>query len=718
MSEWAAQEIPAVPAPGTVTLVEGTAFCVCAASGDISRGGTDGLFYRDTRLVSRWELRVDDRLLEPVAVIPADPFSATFLGRGLPRPGKAESSLLVTRARYVGGGMREDIVVHNMSREPAGLRLALAVDSDLADLFDVKAGLIKERGQRSVKVGDGCLAISASLPDRERGVQVSARDALATPGILSFHIAVPARGTWETTVLAQPVIDGEVLPPRFPAHRPVQYADPARLLQAWERESPIVRTQHNGLAKALWRSRSDLGSLRIFDEAHPDRPPSIAAGAPWFMTIFGRDSLISSWMALPVDRSLALGSVLTLADLQGECVDPLNEEEPGKIMHELRNGVDAGILHSRPRGAAYYGSVDATPLFLMVLGELRRWGLHNEEVDRLRPHADRAIKWIEEYGDLDGDGFVEYERKTDRGLVNQGWKDSYDGVNFADGTIAQPPIALVEVQGYVYAAYLAMYHFALEKGETALARRYLDRSTELKRAFNEAFWLPDRGWYAEGLDHDKRPIDALTSNMGHCLLCGIVDVDKAQAVADHLMSPEMFTGWGVRTLGCTMGAYNPMSYHNGSVWPHDNAMIAAGLMRYGFVQQAQRIAMGLIDAASAYDGRLPELFCGFDRSEYPRPIPYPTSCSPQAWAAASPVHLLRTLLRFDPWIPYRKAWLAPVLPPGFGELRIERFTLFGSQVEIRVSGGHTEVSGWPEEIELIQEARPPLTSVTPSGVAL
>ncbi|MCW2904804.1 MAG: sle [Streptosporangiaceae bacterium] len=717
MSEWAAQEIPSVPAPGTVTLVEGTAFCVCAATGDISRGGTDGLFYSDTRLVSRWELRVDDRLLEPVAVIPADPFSATFLGRGLPRPGKAESSLLVTRARYVGAGMREDIAVHNMSNEPAGLRLSLYIDSDLADLFDVKAGLIKERGERSVEVGDGSLAISASLTDRQRGVRVSARDAMATPGTLSFHVAVPARGTWQTTVLAQPIIDGHELPPRFPPHRPIEHADPARRLHIWEKERPVVYTQHTGLAKALERSQSDLGSLRIFDEGHSDRPPSVAAGAPWFMTIFGRDSLISSWMALPIDRSLALGTVLTLADLQGECVDPLNEEEPGKIMHELRHGVDAGILHSRPRGAAYYGSVDATPLFVMVLGELRRWGLHDAEVSRLRPHADRAMQWIDEYGDLDGDGFVEYQRKTDRGLINQGWKDSYDGVNFADGTLPQSPIALCEVQGYVYAAFLAMSHFAREQDDIALAKRYLARASELKHAFNETFWLPDRGWYAEGLDRDKRPIDALASNMGHCLLCGIVDVDKAGAVADWLMSPEMFTGWGIRTLASTMGAYNPMSYHNGSVWPHDNAMIAGGLMRYGFVEQAQRVAMSLLDAACAFDGRLPELFCGFDRSEFPRPVPYPTSCCPQAWAAASPVHLLRTLLRFDPWIPYKKAWIAPALPPGFGELRIERFTLAGSQVSIEVSGGRLEISGWPKRIELIREARPPLGRVTPSGDA-
>jgi glycogen debranching enzyme len=713
MTDWAAQEMPAALTSGSVTLVEGTAFCVCGSSGDMVPGGTDGVFYRDTRLISRWELLVDDAPLEPLTVMPADPFSATFVGRGAPRPGRAESSLLVTRARYIGVGMREDLTVHNLSREPAGLTLALLTDGDLADLFDVKSGRLKVRGERSITVDDNGITVTMTLFDHRRGVRVSAHGATAATDGLHFRVAVPARGTWCTTLLAQPVIDGDVLPPRFPPHRPIEHADPKRRLHAWEDESPAISTQHTGLERTLARSRADLGSLRIFDEGHSHRPPSVAAGAPWFMTIFGRDSLITSWMALPLDSSLALGTLLTLADLQGERVDPLTEEEPGKIMHELRRGVDAGVLHGEPRGAAYYGSVDATPLFVVLLGELRRWGLHPREANRLQRHADRALEWIERYGDLDGDGFVEYERKTDRGLANQGWKDSYDGINFADGTLAQAPIALAEVQGYVHMAYIAKSHIARDKGDTTTARRYAERAAALRHAFNERFWLADRGWYAVGLDRDKRPIDALASNMGHCLLCGIIDTDKVEAVADHLMSPEMFSGWGVRTLASSMGAYNPMSYHNGSIWPHDNAIIAAGLMRYGFVEYAQRVIMSTLDAAAAFDGRLPELFCGFDRSDFPRPVPYPTSCAPQAWAAASPLYMLRTLLRLDPWVPYRKVWLSPALPPCLGDLQIRRLSLDGHQVSMEVSGGQVEVGGWPEGIELIPEARPPLTAVDP-----
>jgi glycogen debranching enzyme len=308
------------------------------------------------------------------------------------------------------------------------------------------------------------------------------------------------------------------------------------------------------------------------------------------------------------------------------------------------------------------------------------------------------------YGDRDGDGFVEYERATDRGLQNQGWKDSWDGITFADGRLPEAPIALCEVQGYVYAAYRARAALAREAGDEQTAEQWCDRAAALKSAFNERFWLPDRGWYALALDRDKRPVDACASNMGHCLWSGIVDDDRAARVAGHLLSPEMFTGWGVRTLSSAMGAYDPVSYHNGSVWPHDNAIVVAGLMRYGFVEEAQRIAEALLQTAGHFGGRLPELFCGFDRSEYPEPVPYPTSCSPQAWAAATPVQLVRTLLRFDPWLPERKVWVAPVLPEAFTPLRVTGLALGPRRIELEASDGRPAVvRGLPAGVEVITE---------------
>jgi glycogen debranching enzyme len=466
-----------------------------------------------------------------------------------------------------------------------------------------------------------------------------------------------------------------------------------------------VRTSEPGLAAALTRSIEDLGALRIFDPAHPERA-TVAAGAPWFMAVFGRDSLLTAWMLMPLDVTLAIGTLQTLADHQGVRVDPTTEEEPGRILHEVRFGSATDFaLGGR---SIYYGTADATPLFVMLLAELSRWGGCTETVQALLPHADRALAWIDDFGDLDGDGFVEYQRKTDRGLVNQGWKDSWDGVNFATGAIAESPIALAEVQGYTYAAYRGRSYLARDVGDDAGFRYWTARADDLKRAFNETFWLRDKGWYALGLDRDKRPIDSLTSNIGHCLWTGIVDDDKAPLVADCLLSEDMFSGWGIRTLARSMGAYNPLSYHNGSVWPHDNAICAAGLMRYGFVHHAQRVITAVLDAAQHFDHRLPELFCGFGRDEFHQPIPYPTSCSPQAWAAAAPLLFLRSLLRFDPRLPDGQVHCAPQVPVDYLPLRVSGLRVGGARLAIDVRApGDWSVSGLDGSgIELVEPVVP------------
>ncbi|HEX3946798.1 MAG TPA: amylo-alpha-1,6-glucosidase, partial [Acidimicrobiales bacterium] len=298
-----------------------------------------------------------------------------------------------------------------------------------------------------------------------------------------------------------------------------------------------------------------------------------------------------------------------------------------------------------------------------------------------------------------------------RGLANQGWKDSWDGIRYADGRVAEAPIALCEVQAYVYSAYLARAHFANEAGDQVVYARYRQKAADLKTAFNRDFWLEERGWFAVGLDAEKRPIDSLTSNIGHCLWTGIVEEDKAHAVAAHLLGPDLSTGWGIRTLASSMAGYNPVSYHCGSVWPHDTAIAAAGLARYGFQEGAQRLVMSLFDAAAAQGGRLPELYSGLDRRELPLPVGYPTSCSPQAWSAASPLLCLRTLLRLDPWVPYGKTWLAPMVPPEIGHLRVEGIPLAGSRVDVTVEDGRVTVDGMPEGIELVQTPRHPVTAV-------
>jgi glycogen debranching enzyme len=711
MGPWTPESEPVTTAGGAVTIVEGSSFCISAPSGDLGVPGPHGVFFRDTRILSRWDLSIDGEPPEPLAAMTPDPYRATFLARVPRRAARSDTNLLVQRERRVGNGLREELVLRNPAGEPAACTVIVRVDADFADLFEVKEGRVRPRAERTLQAQGERLLLDQRWRGNHRGAVVEAPGATVLEGgTISYTVVVPARGQWSTSLLVRPVVNGEDVDPAFPLDRPLADSVPARRLERWQQSTPMATTGNDALQRTLDRTQKDLGALRIFD---PDDPSLavIAAGAPWFMALFGRDSLLSSYMALPLDPTLALGTMQTLARMQGTKVDPRTEEQPGRILHETRLGADFPLSHGG--GSIYYGTVDATPLFVMLLGELRRWSIASEQVDALLPHADRALAWIERYGDRDGDGFVEYQRSTEVGLVNQGWKDSWDGVNFADGRLAETPIALCEVQAYVYAAYVARSHFADLAGDDAATQHWADKADAIKAAFNEQFWVPDRGWFAVALDGQKRQVDALTSNIGHCLWTGIVDDDKAARVAEQLMSPEMFTGWGVRTLASSMGRFNPMSYHNGSVWPHDSVLVATGLMRYGFVDEAQRIGTGLLDAATHFGGRLPELFCGFDRSEYPSPVPYPTSCSPQAWAAATPIQVMRMLLRLEPRMPRDKVWFAPAWPARYGPVRVHDLPLGGRRVTLVIDGDRAELEGLPDGVEVIREPRPPVEPARP-----
>ncbi|MHB1583205.1 MAG: amylo-alpha-1,6-glucosidase [Acidimicrobiales bacterium] len=689
---------------GSVTLVEGTSFSIASPGGDIEPGAIDGLFFEDTRFVSTWRIRLDEEMPQVLAVIPRHPFAATFVARGRPNPGDADSTLLLQRTRYVGNGMREDLAVHNLSQETAACTITFELDADFANVFEVKEARVRERGHRSVEVKRSTMSFVYQLHGASRGLSVRFPvEARVVPGLATMDVVVPPGGEWRASLAFRLSVDDEMVELRYRGEDPEKHSVPARRLRAWEKQAPRVRCADKALETTFLQSERDLGALRIFDPEHPDRSV-IAAGAPWFMTLFGRDSLITSLMTLDVDPSTAAGTLRTLARTQGVRVDGLTEEEPGKILHEMRRGLTSAS--NTRAGSIYYGSIDSTPLFVLTLGALHRWGAPEGIIDELLPHADRALEWIERYGDRDGDGFVEYQRATERGLLNQGWKDSFDAISFASGRLGESPIALCEVQGYVYAAYLARADIAAELGDASVAREWRDRAEELKRAFNDRFWLDERGYFALGLDGEKRPIDSLTSNIGHCLWSGIADTDKAERVAEHLCGPEMFNGWGIRTLATSMKRYNPVSYHNGSVWPHDSAICAAGLARYGFFDRAQRITVGLLEAASAFGGRLPELFCGFDRDAFPTPVPYPSSCSPQAWASATPFLLLRTtLLGLDPSIPDGTLTCSPHVPAAYGDLSVENLYLAQGRISIEAAGEVGKVSGLPEGIELVADRR-------------
>ncbi|MGH3400678.1 MAG: amylo-alpha-1,6-glucosidase [Streptosporangiaceae bacterium] len=686
------------------TLIEGSTFCISEPGGDILPGRPQGLFVRDTRVLSRWELTVDGKEPQPLSSEHDEPSSATFLARMPPRAGRADSMLLVVRRRYIGDGMREDITLRNTAARTVRCELEVAADADFADLFEVK-GRSKPRQAASVHAADSRLVITSGRRDRDQKLVIDPDgDPAITDGSLTWRLTIPGHSERTVSIEAVPVNDGVPMTLRYPRGKKIRRAIPAKRLRKWRRRGPQVRTADPALAAVLDRSIEDLGGLRIFDPEHPARPV-VAAGAPWFMALFGRDSLLTAWMLLPWDAGLAAGTLQTLATWQGKDTDAASEEEPGRILHEVRFGPASAVALGGRK--AYYGTADATPLFVMLLGELQRWGYKASVVDALIPHADRALEWIERYGDADGDGFVEYCRKANHGLANQGWKDSWDGINFADGKIAEPPIALAEVQAYVYAAYLARADLAWNCGDSSTARLWRKKAKQLKRAFNEQFWLPDRGWFAVGLDRDKRPIDSLTSNIGHCLWTGIVDNDKAAAVARHLMSDDMFSGWGIRTLAESMAAYNPMSYHNGSVWPHDNAICAAGLMRYGYVEPAQRVAEAILDTAEHFGYRLPELFCGFSQQDFGTPVPYPTSCSPQAWAAAAPLLMVHTLLRFAPEMPASKLWCAPAMPERYLPMRVGGLSLAKSRAAVEMWPTGWEITGLEEtSVEVIPTRRP------------
>ncbi|WP_091465237.1 amylo-alpha-1,6-glucosidase [Paenarthrobacter nitroguajacolicus] len=706
MTAWNADPEAGTSEFGAVTVVEGSSFCISGHTGDIHGGGAQGAYYQDTRIVSRWILRINGAFREPLVARNPTAFQAEFVGRALSADGRFDSPLVVQHQRHVGSGLRDDITIRNYSGQTATCGIDLQIDADLADLFDVKGGRTGKAGTAVKTVHKKELHIESGHPNGERrGVAFRASGGKPTEEGLIFHVSIPARSQWTTSVIAVPLTNGKRPSEPFTETMPLHHTPGVRRHVAWEEHVPRISVADANVEEVLERSQRDLGSLRIFDPQHPGRT-AVAAGAPWFMALFGRDSLLASYMSLMVDPGLAAGTLQTLAELQGSKVDVDSEEEPGRMPHEVRLGVTAGLALG---GTAYYGTADATPLFVSTLSELSRWGLSGDIIESLLPNADRAITWMEDYGDRDGDGFIEYQRPNQHGLVNQGWKDSWDGINFADGTMAETPIALAEVQAYAYAAYVGRALLARSAGDNAVERRCADRAAALKEAFNDKFWLPDKGYFALALDKDKKAVDSCASNMGHCLWVGIVDEDKAPMVAERLMSPEMFTGWGIRTLASDMGAYNPVSYHNGSVWPHDTALAATGLMRYGFVKEASRVASGLFDAAEHFGGQLPELFCGFDRADFSQPVPYPTACSPQAWAAAAPIQLARILLRFDPDFTRNVLHLAPILPDSLGEFRADNVLLGRSRITIQASGSSGTVTGLPAGLELRSDPRPPLT---------
>ncbi|MEO6469230.1 MAG: glycogen debranching N-terminal domain-containing protein [Acidimicrobiia bacterium] len=635
-----AADVPASK-PRDVTLVDGRTFAISDVAGDMW-DVTHGLMHDDLRHLSEFTVRTPGREIEVLTGTTVSPFSGAFVQRLRLDHEPEGAALLMVRRRWIGDGLREDIELTNPTGTAVVVDLTLRVGADFAHLFDVKAGYGGEPGAL-VPDGDAWRIVAPNDTHTGSRVECHPRPDLVdlAIGTLVWRVDLAPRASVGLCLTVEPIVDDVRADIQFPCTMRPNDAIPLRRLHSWRESIPRLQSRDTRLRTAFDQALADLASLHIVDDAHPDRV-LVAAGAPWFMTVFGRDSLLTAWMTLPFDASLARGVLLTLADLQGTIDDPTADEEPGKILHELRRHGGGGPFATRSR---YYGTVDATPLFVMLAAEAWRWGaLTALDLQALGPAVDRALDWLDRF--LDDERFVSYARREASGLSNQGWKDSWDGISSAGGEIPSAPISLVEVQGYTFAALVGGADLAgpmeLRHDRPALLRR----ARRFRDQFNAAFW-DERGYYVLGLDGSGRPIDALTSNPGHALWAGIADPEGANRYLDLVMGADLWSGWGVRTLGEAMNRYHPLSYHNGSVWPHDTAIVAAGAARYGRWDVVDALVDGALAAASHFAGRPPELFAGLSRTSVPVPVPYPSSCSPQAWSSASILLHVRSMVGLD-----------------------------------------------------------------------
>ncbi len=632
-----------------LTILDGSTFVVSDDIGDIG-SGAEGVFADDTRMLSRCRFVVDGEsplLLTSKAV---DYFSAMHYLRNAPSPRIPQDTLSVSRERFVAEAITEHVVLSNEGMEKLSFAVDLELGADFADIISVKAHdfafgdpdeaspLPTER----VCAADGPASLTVSDDDGYRTTIRFSQPFETTARGARFTVALEPHDRWELTfdVSFGPTAPGE------PLSRGRAFGTERQrvrdTLAAWKLRIPQLSGPALELRSVYDRSIADLASLRLRGIEGIGELP--AAGMPWFMTVFGRDTLITSLQTLVFGPELAVGALRSLAALQAVADDPAKDAEPGKILHELRRGKAATTWFP-----VYYGSVDATPLFLILLSEVWRWTGDAALVRELEPAARAALSWIDDHGDRDGDGFIEYQRRTERGLANQSWKDSGDSQRFRDGRLAKTPIAPAEVQGYAYDARIRMAELADNVWhDAALATELRDRADSLRARFDEAFWVEERQVYALALDGDKDQVDSLCSNLGHLLWSGIVPSHRLEAIASALAGPDLWTGWGVRTMGRREAAYNPLSYHNGTVWPHDTALAAWGLARNGFTDLSHTFGHSLIEAAATLDYSLPEVFAGYARSETAFPVAYPTAARPQAWAAGAPVLCLTLLLGLQP----------------------------------------------------------------------
>jgi glycogen debranching enzyme len=713
-------------------------YLVGESQSDGSGERATGLYARDTRFLDSWDLRINGVPLEPLDARVLGPDRAVVVGANGPLAADGVEitepvrplTIAVEQDVELGADLRVRIRLGNFSGHALPLTVSLEVGGDFRDIFDIRGFPRHLRGgvylpsiwqDNALTLGftDRCGATAGLLvrfseppsltipspaedePEAEPIVLLPGFDHVGEAQLLPppprdtafFPLTLEAGASWELLVTLAPVPAGE---------QPIAAVDSAPGRGDRGRVTRIT-TDRPEINRVLDRAADDLAMLHTsFQDGR-----LTAAGIPWFVAPFGRDSLISSLQTLHLTPDRAIETLRTLAALQGRTLDPFREEEPGKILHEMRYGEMArlGEIPHRP----YYGSIDATPLFVMLFAETVRWTADETLYRDLLPHVRRALEWIEHWGDRDGDLLVEYSTQSSESahIVHQGWKDSHDSLHDADGQPVSGNIALVEVQGYVFAAYSWLAEIVAHYGDEAWAADLRERSIAVRHLVEERFWLPEEHYYAQALDGEKRPVAAISSNSGHLLYCGLPSPERGRLVAARLRGRDLDSGWGVRTLGTCMSTYNPMSYHNGSVWPHDNSLIAAGLGRYGESGGLAVIASALFAAAEQLpDHRLPELYCGFARHEEAigdAPVPYPVSCSPQAWAAGAAPLLMRAMLGLEADPAKGMLRVAPAFPDWLSRVRIDGLEALGHRLDLEVvrdAAGYRVQSDGSVEVEL------------------
>ena len=673
---------------GEVICVTGRTFCLSSASGQIRPGHEHGVYRDDTRMLSTLLLTLDGVEPHPLGGYPIGAGAARFSACARHQH-ETDPTLLVDRQRRITDTWHERIRITNHGIEAAEVVVELEVAADFAYIFDVKHGRPPSPLPGAPAAHGVTFQQPSGVEQTRLGVEPLADE--QHEGHLRWTVLLPSQGSWQVELTLEPtVVDASASP--LPSD-----ATGSRATKLGSLPLPRVTCSDVRFERLFDRSVADLASLLVLDGE--DR--YFAAGTPWFLTLFGRDSLWSASMGLPLGVDIAGETLRLLARTQGARHDAITEEAPGKILHEIRYGtqVDRGDLPPR-----YYGTIDAAPLFVVLLERAWRWGLDETLVAELLPHAERALDWMRDDGVPEGDSFLRYAATGDRRLANQGWKDSDDAVSFADGRLAEPPIALCEVQGYAFqaaSAGLALF----DAFQYRVGFDWLDWAERLRARFRQDFWVehPSGGFPALALDGSGRQVDAITSNAGHLLGTGILTPEQEARTAARLGAPDLDSGWGLRTLSATSPRFNPLSYHGGSVWPHDTAIAIDGLARIGATggSTAGHLLQGLMAAAEHLGYRLPELFGGEQRTAGSSPLPYPAACQPQAWSAGAAILALRAVLGIEPDVPAGVVHVRPMRPAPFARLTMEGMPLAGGRLSLTLEDGLVTVTETPAGLTVI-----------------